>query len=188
MPRSQQSYSSTVLLREVIFDHFPQRILDVGCGSDAKWGTLLRGLNIDGIEAHRPSAEASLKHLAYDMTYVGDIRHFVRTRTFFERGYDAIILGDVLEHLAKEEAISLIKFFQKHCLWIYLTLPVVICEQGVVGDNHFEEHKYHWSDQEIRFFLDFKLLEFSLNENRLVCVGSYIWSQSPKSEGLLYGE
>jgi hypothetical protein len=110
-------------------------------------------------------------HNFYDELVNEDIRTFD-----ISSGYDVVILGDVLEHITRDEAVVFIEKLKKHSKCIYLTIPISYCPQGAAQGNPFEAHKYHWSDKEIRG-LGFKLLNVSVNEIGLVAVGCYSWPE-----------
>ncbi len=74
-----------------------RRVLDVGCGRGMTGGLLRaeRGIEVVGLEIHPGVAEEARKHLS--RVVVGDLETMELP---FEDGYfDALLMGDVLEHL-----------------------------------------------------------------------------------------
>ncbi|RPH95708.1 glycosyltransferase, partial [candidate division KSB1 bacterium] len=74
-----------------------QRVLDVGCGQGMTGGLLrsTRGIEVVGIEIHPDVAESARQHLSRVLT--GDLE--TMELPFAEGYFDAIMLGDILEHL-----------------------------------------------------------------------------------------
>lgn len=82
----------------------------------------------------------------YCKIIIGDIRKLHREFEYID--YDLVICGDILEHMDKEEAIIIMKSF-KACRWVLASIPIQRVEQGTWGGNPYEEHKYHWSIEEV---------------------------------------
>jgi 2-polyprenyl-3-methyl-5-hydroxy-6-metoxy-1,4-benzoquinol methylase len=75
-----------------------KRVLDVGCAT----GYLARamaaqGCTVSGVEVDTDAA-AEARPVLKDLV-VGDLQHLDLTDTFGERAFDAVVFGDVLEHL-----------------------------------------------------------------------------------------
>ena len=174
MPESQQSAIGTTMIVNKISQKPGRVVLDFGCG-EGKWGKLLKGKVslIDGVEVWKPYINKYNLPKFYDTVYDVDLRSFV-----FDKKYNVAILGDVLEHLPKEEAVDFLNKLKAGVETIFLTIPVTVCIQdGTVYGNPFETHHYHWSDKEIRFELGFTLLNVSVNDNGLVAIGCYEWNK-----------
>jgi predicted TPR repeat methyltransferase len=172
MPQSQQSELGTSIIVNHILQNPIRTILDVGCG-EGKWGKLLKNKvsTIDGVEAWAPYIQKYNLHQYYNNLFNLDIRFFE-----FNHNYDIVILGDVLEHLQRNEAIEVLNKLKLNTNTIYLTLPITICIQdGNIIGNPYETHHYQWSDKEVRYDLGFTLLNVSVNDNGLVAVGCYEW-------------
>jgi hypothetical protein len=172
MPQSQQSERGTFIIVDKILKIPTQIVLDIGAG-EGKWGKLLKDKvkRIDGVEIWKPYITRYQLHNFYDTLYAVDLRSFR-----FDKEYDVVILGDVLEHLAREEAVVIIHSLKLQVKSIYLTIPITVCIQdGNVIGNPFETHQCHWSDKEIRNDLGFTLLNISVNDNGLVAIGCYEW-------------
>lgn len=175
MPESQQSELGTSIIVNKILSIPNNVVLDIGSGW-GKWGKLLKGkVNvIDGVEVWKPYIDKYNLPQFYNELYNIDLRLFE-----FNKKYTVVILGDVLEHLPKEQAILFLDKLKNNVNTIYLTIPVTVCIQdGNLIGNPFETHHYHWSDKEIRFELGFTLLNVSVNDNGLVAIGCYEWRKN----------
>jgi 2-polyprenyl-3-methyl-5-hydroxy-6-metoxy-1,4-benzoquinol methylase len=88
--------------RRVLLDHVPHgcRVLDVGCWSGYNGAYLQgRGCSITGVEIDPGAAKLAAEH---EKVYVGDISDpSVIVRIAADAPFDAILLLDVLEHLAE---------------------------------------------------------------------------------------
>lgn len=174
MPESQQSEKGTNIIVNKILSTSNQVVLDIGAG-EGKWGKLLKGKvdKIDGIEIWKPYIDKYNLHNFYDILYNVNMSSFN-----FETKYNTAILGDVLEHLPRDQAEVFLNRLKSEVNIIFLTIPVTVCTQnGNAIGNPFETHHYQWSDKEIRFELGFTLLNVSVNENGLVAIGCYEWNK-----------
>ena len=111
-----------------------KKILDVGPGAGV-YSDLLRnlGYQIDCLEIWEPYVNQFNLREKYGKVIIGDIRHFDFS------GYDYIIMGDVFEHLAIEEATLLLEKINganKQCL---IAVPYNY-EQGEYEGNVYETH------------------------------------------------
>jgi cyclopropane fatty-acyl-phospholipid synthase-like methyltransferase len=127
-------------------------ILDVGAG----WGKYRRLLpeytNIDACEIWLPYIEQEQLYNQYRKVYHDDIcgLHI--------DWYDAIIMGDVFEHIARENAVELLKNLENKCAQLYVVVPYQY-HQGMVDDNPFEEHlQDDITDEIMQEFYHMKLL------------------------------
>lgn len=112
--------------------HFPPdaRVLDVGA-CDGIWQRLLpEYANMDAVEAFAPNL-ARLR--GYRSVFHADIRGFE-----FEP-YDLIIFGDVIEHLAVEEAQAVLEYARPRCRDMIVAVPWLY-EQGAIYGNPYEVH------------------------------------------------
>ncbi len=134
MPESYGYFKD--LVKEYLRNHVPlnNKILDVGPGIGT-YSNLLRdyGYKMDCVEIWEPYVHQFDLHSKYDNVFIGSIVDFDIS------DYDFIILGDVLEHLTKEDAIELInKIYDsgKRCL---VAIPYQM-EQGEYYGNIYETH------------------------------------------------
>lgn len=122
--------------------------LDVGPG----WGTyslLIKKYRyeieqLDCVEIWAPYVEKYNLRDLYDNVYIDDIRKWNNFN------YDLIILGDVLEHMSKEDAVMVwdkVKSSAKHAI---ISIPIIHLPQGEWDNNPFETHvKDDWSVSEV---------------------------------------
>lgn len=174
MPQSQQSELGTSVIVNKILQTPLQNVIDFGAG-EGKWGKLLKNkvTCVDGVEVWKPYISKYNLHAYYDTLHEVDLRNFK-----FTKKYNTAILGDILEHISKEEAVSFIATLKNNVNYIYLTIPITICIQdGNLIGNPFETHRFQWSDKEVRYELNFNLLNVSVNDNGLVAVGCYEWKK-----------
>ena len=134
MPESYGYFKNEV--KNYLKEHIPlnNKILDVGPGVGT-YSNLIRefGYKMDCIEIWEPYVhEFNLKE-KYDNVFIGNIIDFDISE------YDFIILGDVLEHLTKEDGVKLIEKIHvlgKRCL---VAIPYTM-EQGEYYGNIYESH------------------------------------------------
>jgi len=130
----------------------PQRVLDVGAGF-GKWGYLAREAldfmagriergewrtvihGIDAFPHHSP-----LWEWVYDAVTVG---HALELRHSLAK-YDLVILGDVIEHLTKEDGLILIRTLLAQNRHVIVTTPLDFFDQEI-GDNTYERHLSLWT-------------------------------------------
>ena len=132
---------------KLIRDNAPETVLDVGAGA-GKYGHICRALypyfKIDALEVWEPYIkEYKLKHL-YDKIFNEDVREFNK----FD--YDLVILGDILEHMTKDEAIAVMDKIKSQAKMAIISIPTCNCPQGHVHGNPYEEHvKDDWTHEEV---------------------------------------
>ena len=98
--------------------YFPRsaEILDVGA-CDGLWRRLLPEYpNMDAVEAWRPHYEC-LRRDGYRRVFLEDARFFN-----YEH-YDLVILGDILEHLAVDEAQAVLDYAGAHSRDVIVAVP-----------------------------------------------------------------
>lgn len=125
-------------IKEYVVNTYPKNwsVLDVGCGH-GHYAKLLRDhfcySNFDGIEIWQPYIdEYNLKTL-YTNVFNDNILNF-------NFGYyDLIIMGDILEHLSRDDARSLIKNISDKCTELLVIVPYYL-PQDIVNDNKYEIH------------------------------------------------
>jgi 2-polyprenyl-3-methyl-5-hydroxy-6-metoxy-1,4-benzoquinol methylase len=124
----------------------PATILDIGAG-EGTYATLLRPLLPDarfvGVEIWEPySATYSLDGL-YDEVLIGDARTMVLPTA------DVVILGDVLEHMTHDEALTLWQRCRSLAgLAVFASIPIIYAPQGAVNGNSHETHVHTWTHAE----------------------------------------
>ena len=127
----------------VVFRHcqafYPKsNILDMGAGA-GKYSFILKDVyqSIEGVEIHQPNIVNFNLKSKYSKVYNCDLRNFN-----FEKTYDLIIMGDVLEHLTIEDSKKVLNKFKNQCD-VLIIVPYMY-EQGkevhAVIENSYEEH------------------------------------------------
>jgi len=158
MPSSRYDHIPTVL--NVVQQLSPASVLDVGVGF-GKWGHLFREyleivkseeeparyrrenwrIRIDGIEGYAPYVTAAHEYF-YDRIHLGDMRRVIDDLDT----YDLIFLGDVIEHIPKDEGHGFLHRCLAHArMGVIVSTPASETEQGILCDNPLEVHRSLWS-------------------------------------------
>ena len=139
---------SRVWILQNIRKNKPRTILDVGAGS----GTYSRMLKssgytraeVDAVEVWKPYIDEFKLHDKYRTVYEIDVRNVEN----FD--YDLVIFGDILEHMTKEEALSVWDKVSSQARNAVIAIPIIHYHQGEINGNPYEEHvKDDWSDEEV---------------------------------------
>jgi SAM-dependent methyltransferase len=126
----------------------PKSVLDIGPG-EGIYGKIVRKYSpaterLVGVEIWAPYIEQFKLREFYDEVWVCDARIYPDFK------YDLVILGDVLEHMTKEEAIALWKKVSKQAKYAIISVPIINFHQGVVNNNPYEIHvKEDWTSEEV---------------------------------------
>lgn len=101
---------------------------------------------IDAVEVWEPYVQKYDLLVRYNVVYLSDIREWT-SEQFSE--YDAVIFGDVLEHMTKEEAVR-VWDTASSATHAAICIPIVFYAQGHLDDNPYEEHiKPDWTHNEV---------------------------------------
>lgn len=124
------------------------KILDIGCGAGA-YARLCQQVGV------RPTELVGLDIFAmyagvYDLQSKYDRLIFADVRDWAWETADLAILGDVVEHMHRNEAIKVVEDALDACDNVLVSLPIVVWEQGECYGNPHEAHLHHWSDEEFR--------------------------------------
>lgn len=129
-----------------VFDRInPKTVLDVGCGSGT-YAKLLKkeGQIWTGVEIHQPYVEKFGLQDLYDQLAITDIRNLLIPKV------DAIILGDVLEHMEVEEAQHLLSRCREAAHYTIVSIPLGYYPQDEFEGNPHEKHVTdNWSHEEV---------------------------------------
>ena len=152
MPRSSNEGKEQIKdwVSEIKVEHF--KIIDIATGQGT-YKTLFESLSNlkdcvwHGIEIWPRWIKKFALNEKYDLFF----EHDVRTFDYKNYGpYDVAFVGDVLEHMTKEEAINLINTLKENVKHIFISIPIVFMPQGADGGNPYEEHiKPDWSHDEV---------------------------------------
>lgn len=128
----------------------PKKILDMGPGRGT-YHTLLKDVLPDtcfeAVEVWGPYVSDFELDKKYSKVIVSDVR-YVNLNLLGH--YDLIICGDILEHMTKEDAVTLVERLLDHCTTLYVSIPTVHYPQGTSRKNPYERHvKDDWSHSEM---------------------------------------
>jgi hypothetical protein len=115
----------------------PKSIMDVGAGA-GKYGLLARevlpDVALSCIEVWEPYFDEFNLMSIYPTVYKRDVREHKDFK------YDLVILGDVLEHMSKEDSIKLWELIKSQAKAAMISIPIVHFPQGHEHNNPYEEH------------------------------------------------
>lgn len=133
----------------------PYKVLDVGVGL-GKWGKAIRNTFPDciihGVEVYEPYITDELL-VIYDTIFLSDVRSILPR---LDNDYDIIIFGDVLEHMAFEDAERILNESLEKSMYVIVNTPNGFLPQGEWRGNIFEEHLSGFT---IETFHEFDIIE-----------------------------
>jgi len=163
MPSSRCNHIPIII--SIVRQLQPRSILDVGVGF-GKWGHLFREytdivmaetdparyarenwqVRIDGIEGHEPYITPMHRYV-YNELLIGDMREKIR-----EVGhYDLVFLGDVIEHIEKDDGFMLLRACLEHAHQaVVATTPGTDAPQDAACGNQLEVHRSYWTPDDFR--------------------------------------
>jgi len=132
-------------LKSINIEH--NKVLDIGAGAGtypALYRDSLKDCKWVGIEIWEPYKIKYELEKQYDTLLIGD------ARSMQFNYYDVCFLGDVLEHMTKEEAVSLVRKLKDSCTYIIISIPIIDYPQDTINGNPYEVHiKDDWSHEEV---------------------------------------
>jgi glycosyltransferase involved in cell wall biosynthesis len=147
----------------------PKTGIDIGAGCGT-YADLFPSIAWDGVEIWGPYVEQYGLKQKYQNLYVEDARSWKP-----KKHYDVAVLGDVLEHMTKEEASVLLLKVADHSDTQIISIPLGHYPQGEYEGNPYEEHVVdHWTDEDIR--ATFGEPQWSRIDNG---IGIYVWTSKP---------
>lgn len=143
-------------------------ILDVGVGCGNYYNMLkpvLTSATFTGIEIWKPYIDKYQLDKKYDFIINEDIRTYLPNKS-----YGITILGDILEHMTKKEAVLVYNKLLSYSEYVLISIPIISYPQEEYKNNPYEAHvKDDWSHDEV---LDtFNNIALSYIENE---IGVYI--------------
>lgn len=119
-------------------------VLDVGPG----WGSYSKLLKRKGeiwhaVEIHEPYIDQFKLNNFYDKIYIKDILNFIPKKEEVPF-YDLVILGDVIEHLTKQNGIETLKKVFRYSKYCLISLP--LDEETSQTDNDQENSFDYWKN------------------------------------------
>lgn len=134
--------------------HQPDTVTDVGPG-EGTYAHLFRpvheGVWWTGIEVHRPyirrfKLKSTKTRRMYDEIHIQDVRE--APDHLFHR--DLVIFGDLLEHVERDDAVTLLQRAEAAGAWhILVSVPIVDSPQGEVDGNPHEAHLHQWDPDDM---------------------------------------
>lgn len=120
----------------------PARVLDVGAGA-GKHGKLVRAaIQPAALEAVEPTqsyvSQFQLVEI-YDLVHCMSVQDFVRLHS--RNNYNLVIIGDVLEHLFRSEAIDILDCLLYRADWLLALWPTNMPQNDEYENNQYEIHK-----------------------------------------------
>lgn len=154
-------------------------VVDCGCGGGTYHDTLgphLPAARWIGIEVWAPYVERFRLSEKYDRVVVADLRQ----ADFAALGpLDLAIFGDVLEHMAKEEAVATVTRALAVAAHVVVSIPVVPYPQQAFDENPFEAHvKDDWSHTEVMQSFP-GITAFFIHDH----IGVYVLTSTPEAFG-----
>ena len=152
MPKS--SNSGKRWIKNTVLEIFnkPMKILDVGCGRGT-YKRLFKDIpfmyqsNWTGVEVWEPYIELFSLKSVYNTILNEDARKLNWNKLGI---WDLVFMGDVLEHMTKQEAQHLVDQCLPNTKYIVISIPIVHMSQGAEHGNPYEIHvKPDWTDQEV---------------------------------------
>jgi hypothetical protein len=126
----------------------PKTILDVGTGAGI-YADLIRAqhgnsIHITGIEPWLPYYQRFNLLAKYDAMSCRDARFITHW------GYDLVLFGDVLEHMSKDDALTMWVTAGATAKHMILSIPIIHYPQGEEEGNPYEKHvKDDWTVEEV---------------------------------------
>ncbi len=156
MPTSIQQ--GKFIAKTLINEACPSEIWDIGPGEGTYWDLIEGGHwnwingNIHhwvGMEIWEPYISQYDLCDKYDEVVLEDVRYYNFKDKVNPIDNPLIIFGDVLEHMEEDEARKVILEAKKYFRYILVSIPIVHAPQGAVNGNPYEEHKKHWTFDEM---------------------------------------
>lgn len=132
---------------ERILEINPKTVMDVGAGAGV-YAQMMMDIKIKAtttaVEVWGPYIRKFNLRSKYHKVIKDDVRNI---QNFY---YDLVIMGDVLEHMSKEDAIKVWDRVSRDAQYAILVIPIIHYHQGAINDNPYEEHiKDDWTHEEV---------------------------------------
>jgi hypothetical protein len=133
---------------QFIKDNDIKTVLDVGAGSGTYYHVVLENSIVldkfDAVEVWEPYVNQFDLKSKYHNVFVSDVRSWENF------SYDLVILGDILEHMTKPDAIKVWESVSKQANSAIISIPIIHYPQGHEDGNPYEEHiKDDWTTEEV---------------------------------------
>ena len=152
---SGKSYTSYLLEKIARWDTSSKpegfKVLDVGVGSGTysnRYRSLLPGI-WTGVEIWEPYVREYCLDKKYDKLIIDDIRKMDFSESHGH--FHVVFLGDILEHMTKEEAVTLVNHLLSVSYFVLISIPIGHYPQDEYKGNPYEAHiTDNWSDEEVK--------------------------------------
>ena len=132
----------------VISKMSPKTVLDIGPG-EGIYGKIVRKYSpqtekLVGVEIWGPYVEQFKLREFYDEVWICD------ARIYPDYKYDLVIVGDILEHMSREDAVTLWGKISKEAKYALLSIPIVHFHQEAINNNPYEVHvEEDWTHEDV---------------------------------------
>lgn len=106
------------------------KILDIGAGW-GKYRFLLPEYEMDAVDIWEIYVDKHKLDAYYDTIYITDAARFD-----YPNRYDAVIMGDVLEHLPVEDAQKMVRAACNNADYVFISTPFEMEQEEVEGNPH----------------------------------------------------
>lgn len=140
----------------------PKTVVDIGAGSGT-YARLMRAKDTPeciladrgepvrivwpnhwtAVEAWEPYVSQYDLTAWYDQVLIGDLRRL----SWPALAADLVIAGDVLEHMHREQACTVLRRIKQGAQHLIVSIPVLHLPQEAVNGNPYEQHIDHWTPQ-----------------------------------------
>lgn len=123
-------------------------ILDIGCGVDSPVQYLPSTMHRVGVDAYAPSIEASRKRGIHNEYYEMNVDDL--DRKFEENSFDCALASDFIEHVTKEQGLTLLKNMERIAKYkIIIFTPRGFLPQDEYEGNPWQKHISGWEVAEM---------------------------------------
>ena len=127
----------------------PKTVLDVGPGKGIYLDLIRRDLGksvvVDAVEVWQPYVDEFDLNKRYSHVDVQDIRDYQ-----FNKEYDLIIFGDILEHMSERDAIEIWEKASKVSTHAIISIPIIHYHQDAANGNPYEVHvEEDWNSERV---------------------------------------
>ena len=116
-----------------------KRVLDIGCGSGT-YAKMFPNSEFTGIEIWEPYAEKHNLNTLYKKLYIQDAIEADYKAISDDGKFDISILGDVVEHMNKEDAVHVFNQLREISDTVIISIPIGHYPQGEFEGNPYEKH------------------------------------------------
>ena len=166
MPYSSQN--GKAYIRNIVGRVKHDRMLDIGCGSGT-YAKMFPNSEWTGVEAWEPYIDQFNLNSLYKEVILADVRG-LRISTLGR--FDVAILGDVIEHMEKEEAQALLERVKEISDTVIVSVPIGYYPQDEYDGNPYERHVTdNWTDRDFQDAFGEPTVRYIEGE-----IGVYCWS------------